>query len=264
MVGSAAHVFVADLERCVLSDHDAHHLFASLRLRPGERVSVSDGNGRWRLCRVGGGRGGPGLEPQGPITEAPRPAPALTVGFALTKGGRPEHVVQKLTELGVDRLVPLATVRSVVRWSSSSAPGHLERLRRVAREAAMQSRLAYLPEVLPLSDVTEVAARWPHEELAMAHPGGEPVSLARPTVLIGPEGGWDPAELDSGPARVDLGPTRLRAETAAVAVGVLLTALRAGTIRTARGGPPPAGPDACTAAVVPSRATPPVGGGGTV
>jgi 16S rRNA (uracil1498-N3)-methyltransferase len=161
----------------------------------------------------------------------PRPAPALTVGFALTKGGRPEHVVQKLTELGVDRLIPLATARAVVRWSPANAAGHLERLRRVAREAAMQSRLAYLPEVLPLLDLVGVVDRWPRGEVAMAHPGGRPISLERNTVLVGPEGGWDPAELESGLARVDLGPTRLRAETAAVAAGVLLTALRAGAIR---------------------------------
>jgi 16S rRNA (uracil1498-N3)-methyltransferase len=259
----AGHVFVPDVERCDLSEHDAHHLFRSLRLRPGETVSVSDGNGRWRLCRVGGGRGDPRLEEAGPIAEVPRPTPALTVGFALTKGGRPEQVVQKLTELGVDRLVPLVTARSVVRWSQANAAGHLERLRRVAREAAMQSRLAYLPEVLAVHDLTEVADRWPHGELAMAHPGGRPISLEWHTVLVGPEGGWDPAELASGLARVDLGPTRLRAETAAVAAGVLLTALRAEAIRPRKGDAP--GLDPSTSGTTPTEARPSsLSGGGTV
>jgi 16S rRNA (uracil1498-N3)-methyltransferase len=259
----AGHVFVPDVERCVLSEHDAHHLFRSLRLRPGETVSVSDGNGRWRLCRVAGRRGDPQLEEAGPIAEVSRPAPALTIGFALTKGGRPEQVVQKLTELGVDRLVPLVTARSVVRWSPANAAGHVERLRRVAREAAMQSRLAYLPEVLPLHDLGEVVDRWPHGELAFAHPGGGPISLERHVVLVGPEGGWDPAELGSGLATVDLGPTRLRAETAAVAAGVLLTALRAGAIRPTEGN--------CSRLDLPTDDTTPtesrptsLGGGGTV
>jgi 16S rRNA (uracil1498-N3)-methyltransferase len=260
---SAGHVFVSDIERCVLSEHDAHHLFRSLRLRPGETVTVSDGNGRWRLCRVAGTRADPRLEEAGPIAEVPRPAPALTVGFALTKGGRPEQVVQKLTELGVDRLVPLATARSVVRWSPANAVGHLERLRRVAREAAMQSRLSYLPEVLPLHDLAEVVARWPHDELAMAHAGGQPISLERHAVLVGPEGGWDPVELGSGLARVDLGPTRLRAETAAVAAGVLLTALRAGAIRPTEGDVPCL--DLPTGATTPLESRPrSLGGGGTV
>jgi 16S rRNA (uracil1498-N3)-methyltransferase len=259
----AGHVFVAHVERCVLSEHDAHHLFRSLRLRPGETVSVSDGNGRWRLCRVGGKRDDPQLEEAGPVVEVPRPAPALTVGFALTKGGRPEQVVQKLTELGVDRLVPLVTARSVVRWSAANAAGHLERLRRVAREAAMQSRLAYLPEVLALHDLAEVVDRWPHGELAMAHPGGQPMSLEWHAVLVGPEGGWDPAELESGVPRVDLGPTRLRAETAAVAAGVLLTALRAGAIRSTEGDVSRL--DLPTGGTTPAQSRPmSLGGGGTV
>lgn len=232
---AAAHVFVADLERCTLSEDDAHHLFSSLRLRPGEAVSVSDGKGRWRQCRVGGGRGADELERDGPITEVARPPPALTVGFAVTKGGRPEQVVQRLTELGVDQLVPLVTARSVVRWSPADAARHVERLRRVARAAAMQSRLAYLPEVSPLLDLAQVADRWPPDQLALAHPGGPPLSLARRAVLVGPEGGWDPAELEAGLATVGLGPTRLRADTAAIAVGVLLAALRAGTVSPTEG-----------------------------
>jgi RsmE family RNA methyltransferase len=62
--------------------------------------------------------------------------------------------------------------------------------------------------------------------VALAHPGGEPVTLAVPTIAIGPEGGWSDDELEACPLRVDLGPTTLRAETAAVAAGVLLTAAR--------------------------------------
>ena len=73
--------------------------------------------------------------------------PGLTVAFAPTKGERPEWVVQKLTELGVDRIVPLISERSVVRWAGERGAGAVERLRRVAREAAAQSRRVWLPDV---------------------------------------------------------------------------------------------------------------------
>ena len=70
----------------------------------------------------------------------PAAVPALTVAFAPVKGERPEWVVQKLTELGIDRIVPLVSERSVVRWSGARGKATVERLRRVAREAAAQCR----------------------------------------------------------------------------------------------------------------------------
>ena len=78
--------------------------------------------------------------------------------------------------------------------------------------------------------------------LALAHFGGEPPSVRAPAVAVGPEGGWDPAE-GSGRPRVGLGPTVLRAETAAVAAGLLLCALREGLVEPGAGPPGPvAGP----------------------
>ena len=76
---------------------------------------------------------------------AQAPRPKLTIGFALIKGGRPELVVQKLTELGVDAIVPFTAEHSVARWDANRATRHIERLRRVAREAAMQSRQVRIP-----------------------------------------------------------------------------------------------------------------------
>ncbi len=73
--------------------------------------------------------------------------PAVTVAFALVKGERPEWVTQKLTELGVDTIVPFTAARSVVRWDDRKAAANRDRLERVAREAAMQSRRCWLPEV---------------------------------------------------------------------------------------------------------------------
>ncbi len=223
---AAAHVFVADLERPTLGDQDRHHLDRVLRLRPGQVVTVSDGAGAWRACAwAGSGR----LDPTGEVVRPAPPAPALTVGFALTKGERPEWVVQKLTELGVDRLIPLVAARSVVRPGDEAVGRRLERWERVAREAAMQSRRTTLPRLEAPAPVPEVVAEL-GRGVALAEPGGDAPSLDRPAVLIGPEGGWSSDELALGVPLVDLGPGVLRAETAAVAAAVVLGALRAGLV----------------------------------
>ena len=143
------------------------------------------------------------------------------------KGERPELVVQKLTELGVDRIVPFVTARSVVRWDD-------ERGRR-----ATPSGCGASPARRPCS-AAAAGCRWstpsaPFAVVAagagavLADDGGGPVSLDRPVVLVGPEGGWAPEEL-ARTAHVGLGPHVLRAETAAIAAGALLVAKRAGRV----------------------------------
>jgi 16S rRNA (uracil1498-N3)-methyltransferase len=216
--GSAAHVFVDDLDRPVLADGDRHHLHRVLRLRAGATVTVADGSGRWRLCRLDDA-----LVTTGPIEVAPTLEPAITIGLALIKGERPELAVQKLTELGVDRFVLFPAARSVVSWDHPRVTRNRERLAAVARAAAMQSRRPTLPAVEVAESFDVVRAL---RNVAMAARDGAPPSLDRPAVLVGPEGGWDAAELDAGLPRVALGPAVLRAETAAITAAVLLTALR--------------------------------------
>ena len=213
------HVFVDSLEALELDDDDRHHLVRVLRVRDGEAVTASDGRGSWRACEWRGDR----LVAAGDVVVEAAPVPPVTVAFALTKGEKPELTVQKLTEVGVDRIVPFAAARSVVRWDEAKAARNVERLRRVAREAAMQSRRAFLPTV---DDVTtfDGAAALPGACLADA--GGEPPSLDRPTVLVGPEGGWSDEERAAGVPVVALGPHVLRAETAAIVAGALVVALR--------------------------------------
>ncbi|HUS61779.1 MAG TPA: RsmE family RNA methyltransferase [Acidimicrobiales bacterium] len=223
---SAAHVFVDDLDAPALLDADAHHLGRVLRLRDGESVTVGDGRGGWRSCRFLAG--GLDLDIDGETRRDPAPVVGITVGFALLKGDRPELVVAKLTELGVDRIVAVVAERAVVRWDDDKAGHGVDRLRRVAREAAMQSRRLWLPEVAPLTAVASLS------DAALAEPGGRPPSLDRPVVIVGPEGGWTAAELAGAAATADLGPQVLRGETAAIAVAVLLTALRAGLVSPAR------------------------------
>lgn len=237
-MASAAHVFVADLDDPELGPADAHHLERVLRLQPGQVVTVGDGAGRWRRCRWIGPCPSPAgrVEPDGPVVTVPRSGPEVTVAFALAKGNRPEWTVQKLTEAGVDRIVPLAASRSVVRWPQSRQGGHLGRLERVAREAAMQCRRIHLPRLGALATVAELAAGG-GDGLALAHPGGAAPSLEWPVVAVGPEGGWGDDELALGLPLVGLGPTVLRCETAAVAAAVILCSLRAGLVRPAGGNP---------------------------
>lgn len=238
--GTGPHVFVTDLERPELDDHDRHHLARALRLRAGDALTVSDGVGRWRPARFG-----PEVVPDGEVVEVAAPHPPVTVGLAPVKGQRPDWAVQKLTELGVDAIWLLDAERSVVRWTGARAEGHAARLVRIGREAAMQSRRCRLPEVrVGVAYAEAVAAAG----VAVADLDGDPPTLARPTLLVGPEGGWTDAERALAPARVGLGPGVLRAETAAVAAGTLLVALRSGLVAPAPAPSPdaPAGPAAST------------------
>lgn len=225
------HVFVGSLDDLVLDDDDRHHLERVLRLREGEGVTAADGRGAWRPCTWRSGA----LAPAGDVVVERPPSPAVTVAFALTKGEKPELTVQKLTEVGVDRIVPFAAGRSVVRWDDAKAARNVERLRRVAREAAMQSRRAFLPEVDDVRSFAEVAAL---PGAALADAGGDPPSLARPTVLVGPEGGWSDEERAAGLPAVALGPHVLRAETAAIVAGALVVALRSSLCHDHRGSLP--------------------------
>jgi len=245
--GVAAQVFVADLEELDLDPADAHHLGHVLRLRPGETVVAADGLGGWRLCRVvaateRGGLGPTRIEAVGALQHVPAPAPQVTVAFVPVKGSRPEWAVQKLTEAGVDRIVVLGSARAVVRWEGRRLEAALERLGRVAREAAAQCRRPRLPRLEAAHDLGDLARALAPVPLALAHPGGGGPSLATPALAVGPEGGWDPAEVAAGYRTVTLGPHVLRAETAAVAAGLLLCSLRAGVVAASPGrGPEPPG-----------------------
>jgi 16S rRNA (uracil1498-N3)-methyltransferase len=219
---AAAQVFVGDLERPALDAADAHHLRRVLRLRADEPVIASDGVGAWRHCVVRGGD----LEPTGPVrTDPPEEAP-VAVWLPALKGDRAEWAVAKLTELGVDEIGLLTCARGSVRLDDAGVIRVLDRWRRVAREAASQSRRTWLPEVRGPRDVAAaVASGAARCELD----GARAVGSAR-TLLIGPEGGWSDEERMEPDTTVSLGETVLRTETAAVAAAVLLVADR----RTAR------------------------------
>lgn len=217
------HVFVDDLECIQLYAQDHAHLTRSLRLRPGDAFTACDGRGSWRVCRLGRSAD-TACEPDGEVVFVVPVLPKLTVGYALIKGGRPELITQKVTELGVDAIVPFVAERSVVRWDIERSARHIERLRRVARESAMQSRQVRLPEIGEVADFRCLVSQ---EGTALAHITGVPISLQHPTILVGPEGGWSAEECTQAPT-VCLGDSVLRSETAAITAAALLTALRHG------------------------------------
>jgi 16S rRNA (uracil1498-N3)-methyltransferase len=236
-----AQVFVDDPAQPVLDDEDAHHLTRVLRLRRGEEVIAADGAGRWARTRWvgdgtveplgGGGVGGAdGVGADGAVQREERTEPALTVAFAPVKGERPEWVVQKLTELGIDRIVPVLSERSVVRWTGSRGQATVARLRRVAREAAAQSRRVWLPEVCDTVRFADLASLGAPGEVVLAQLSGDRPTPAQRVVAVGPEGGWSSDELSSGLPTVGFGLSVLRAETAAVTAGALLASLRTGTV----------------------------------
>lgn len=219
---SAAHVFVDDIMQPLLLEEDVAHLAKSLRLRDGETVSVSDGNGSWRLCVW---RNAQHLEAMSDVETQQRLDPQLTVAVSPVKGDRTDLAIEKMTEIGIDEIVVLAPVRrSVVRWDERKFAQNIDRLSRIARAAAMQSRRLHLPQVIGPVMLADVLSR---QDVAVADPVGTTDLALVQTIVIGPEGGFDPDEYPMSSARVSLGESILRAETAAVVAATLMVAHRA-------------------------------------
>ena len=183
-----------------LARDDGHHLQRVRRVRAGESITAADGYGRWRAFVVDTASAGTvRLVATSAIVHEPSLAPRLAVAFALTKGTKPELAVQKLTELGVDRIVVVNAARSVARWDAVRAGAAMDRLQRVAREAGAQCRRARLPVVdgpVAPFELTE------HPGLVVADVAGDaaPRTWPRPRrvewlVAVGPEGGFDDSEL---------------------------------------------------------------------
>jgi 16S rRNA (uracil1498-N3)-methyltransferase len=123
--------------------------------------------------------------------------------------------VQKLTELGVDRVVVLEADRSVVRWSHDRAMKNAARLRRIALETMHQCRAVWLPSIEGPIDAADLLST-----AVVAEPGGRAMVAEDRAIAIGPEGGWSERELAVARDRVTLGESILRVETAAITAGV--------------------------------------------
>ena len=210
---------------------DGHHLARVLRLAAGDRLTATDGVGHVWDATVAGVRGGRVDLALVGERAVPRAVPAVTVVHGLPKGRKLDDVVQRLTELGVERIVPATTVRSEVALDEARAAKAVDRWRRIAKAAAEQSRRAWLPEVGAVTSWNAALAGargiicW---EQAV-DPLGPAVDRLREhgvdavVAAVGPEGGLTADEARAGglpPVR--LGDTVLRTETAAVVAAALV------------------------------------------
>lgn len=209
-----------------LTGDEAHHAAVVSRMRRGERVLVSDG---WGMLADGvidrAERDGVDVVLQHVQLVDP-PNPRIGLAQALAKGDRAELAVQASTELGVDALVPWQARRSVVQWKGERGEKSLERWRKVVREAGKQAIRPHLPEVAPVVDTVALTALASDWQLVVLDPTA-PASIADIAIdrdvllIVGPEGGIDPCELDAldaaGATRVRMGDHVLRTSTAGLA-----------------------------------------------
>lgn len=220
--------------RATLVGDEARHLARVMRARVGDEVVVFAGTGAAWPARVTTIARDSVELATGPARVDPPPdGPRRTLAVALPKGDRQKWLVEKLTELGVDRLVPLETERGV----AVATPAALERLRRTVIEACKQCGRTTLLEIGPPTGMAALVERRPASvALLLAAPHAEPFAAARPAVAaaaevvgcVGPEGGFTADETAAltaaGAVPVRLGAHILRVETAAVALAALCSA----------------------------------------
>jgi 16S rRNA (uracil1498-N3)-methyltransferase len=211
-----------------LRGDEARHLTRVLRAGVGDQYEISDNQAAF-LAEIAEARGDRVVfRLVEPIATA-EPAVRITLLVSLIKFDRFEWIIEKATELGVERIVPVDAARSEKGLFEASRK-RAERWNRIARESSQQSRRVRTPEILPAirfqAAIAEQADyRYLLEE--MTAPGllrmlpAERTRSARAALLVGPEGGWTGAERQMATAAgwqpVSLGPQILRAETAATA-----------------------------------------------
>jgi 16S rRNA (uracil1498-N3)-methyltransferase len=213
-----------EMGEILLDGPEAHHLTKVMRLPVGERVELFDGAGAIATTEIVAiSKRDVRLKLQDRRV-FPAVTSSLTLAVAVPKGERFDWLIEKATELGVTKLIPIRTARGVVDPRDTK----LERLRQVIIEACKQSRRPWLMELTPMQDFSSVLAV--NNGMLIADPSGSPLQKVWPAgstpgetvVAIGPEGGWTDEELAaaeaSGAKRLALGDTILRIETAAMAI----------------------------------------------
>ena len=215
-------------ERVTFDAAEAHHLARVLRLGPGDLVQAIDGHGHEltvRLIEVGA-RGAQGLIVNRMVRPTESPLD-LTLVQGIVKGDKLEGIIRMATELGVCRVAPVVTERTIVRAEPARWPHRLDRWRRVAKEAAKQSGRAVIPEIEPPRALAEWLASPRPPGLVVCFWEGETECLdailpaggvERACVIVGPEGGFSEDEVTqlraAGSLVAGLGPRILRADTA--------------------------------------------------
>ena len=205
-------------EHPTLPSDAARHLRV-VRPKDGECVELFDGKGSWRVycCHQDG------LRADGPLATAGRPRQSLTLFACVTKGSRWDWTIEKATELGVTRIVPVISDRTIVRLPKAERAAKRERWMRIAEDAARQSDAKWLPEILEAVDFKDALPLVRETTCligALTDPPSPPIaSVEGDAAFVGPEGDFTPEELTAlmAVARpVSFGPTVLRAETAAI------------------------------------------------
>lgn len=206
----------------------AYQIRTVLRMAPGDRVMALDNTG-WEyevtLTTVSKEAVAGQIEVR--RLAVGEPATHLTLYQALLKQDRFEWVLQKGTEIGVSRFVPIVTGRSVV---TTVRPNKLERWQRLLAEAAEQSRRGRIPELAAPISLAQALAACPAEVVLMPWEEAQGVTISQAlagqprtvALFIGPEGGFTAAEAGLGATAVTLGPRILRAETAAIVAATLV------------------------------------------
>ena len=220
-----------------LPDAAAYHVARVLRLRPGAPLVLFDGSGadfRAEIVAVEGDRVRVRV---GERTAGLRESPlAITLVQAVSRSERMDWTLQKATELGVRRIQPVLSARSVVRLDERQAAKKLRHWQAIVAGACEQCGRSVLPDVRAPLELSRYFAESPREGQRLVLSPNGPASLAglastaaRIELLIGPEGGLDDAELDAsaraGFAPVRLGPRVLRTETAGIVALAVLQAL---------------------------------------
>ena len=220
-----------------LSDEESHHLTRVMRLAPGAIVFVFDGAGREYRCKVDvASRSSAKLQIIDELTAPVESEIEITLAQALVKNDKFDWVVQKATELGVNRIVPLVTAHSEVVLSEERGEKRIKRWDRISLEALKQSGRRKLVEITDPSKWSDHCARDGSQlRLLLSERGGRSLDSvhreaiktpASISIAIGPEGGWDVHELETarqhGFKEIHLGPRILRSETAAISALALV------------------------------------------
>lgn len=218
-----------------LTGAEAKHAAVVRRLRAGEAVTLGDGAGVWLDGEVHSAA--PALV-EVRVTaraEQTRPSPRIVLAQALAKGDRDELAVQAACELGADEIVPWQATRSVSRWHGPKVAKGRERWESIVREASKQAHRAWVPEVAAPVTTAELSARAEGARVLVLDPTASirlmdaagPDAASDLILVVGPEGGITPEELDTfeaaGAVRVRLGDTVLRTSTAGPAAIALLS-----------------------------------------
>lgn len=220
-----------------IQGNDGHHIRRSLRMRPGDELTVTDGQQEY-ACEITAFDENDTVTLRVVETRPILSEPTLKVTLyqALPKGDKMEWIIQKAVELGVTTVVPVATSRSIMKLDAAGAAKKRERWQKIAAEAAGQSGRGIIPTVeLPLSFAAAAARMANENTIVFYEGGGKPLSaLISPateqaSVFIGPEGGIAPDELaalqEGGAHTATLGKRILRCETAPIAAISILMAL---------------------------------------